>query len=164
LTHHLQPGANGLYRRQVDPPHQGVVMSNSTVVTGLLRGLSGHCPNCGKGPLLHAYLKVTSPCPACGHDNAQYPSDDAPPYFTILLVGHLVVAPMLLLPFIWAWPTAVLVSAALGLVLTASLVLLPRVKGAVIGLQWAIHEGDSASHASLVDEADWTPDPAAETH
>jgi len=46
-------------------------MSNSPIATGLWRGFTGRCPNCGKGRVLHKYLKVLSPCEVCGHDNAQ---------------------------------------------------------------------------------------------
>jgi len=115
-------------------------MSEPTIATGLWRGFTGHCPNCGKGPILHRYLKVTSPCPVCGHDNAQYPSDDAPPYFTILIIGHLVIAPLLLFPFIWQWSAAAVLAVTLPAVCFMTLWLLPRVKGAVIGVQWAIHQ------------------------
>ena len=115
-------------------------MTQSLLLAGLWRGFSGHCPSCGKGPLLHRYLKVTSPCPVCHHDNAQYPSDDAPPYFTILIVGHVVIAPLLLFPFIWMWPTPLVLALTLPVVGGLTLWLLPRVKGAVIGAQWAIHQ------------------------
>jgi uncharacterized protein (DUF983 family) len=115
-------------------------MTQSPIAAGLTRGFSLHCPNCGKGPLLHRYLKVTSPCPACGHDNGQYPSDDAPPYFTLLIVGHLIIAPMLLFPFIWQAPLWLVLSTTLPAVAILTLLLLPRVKGAVIGVQWAIHQ------------------------
>jgi len=115
-------------------------MTQSSIAAGLIRGFSLHCPNCGKGPLLHRYLKVTSPCPACGHDNAQYPSDDAPPYFTLLIMGHLIIAPMLLFPFIWQAPLWLVLSTTLPAVAIVTLLLLPRVKGAVIGAQWAIHQ------------------------
>src|SRR5579863_3783651 len=69
-------------------PNAGPSMSQSSLFAGLARGFAEHCPACGKGRLFGRYLKVASPCAACGHDNAQYPSDDAPPYFTILIVGH----------------------------------------------------------------------------
>lgn len=62
-------------------------MRRSLFALGLWRGF------CGRGPLLARYLTVVSPCAICGNVNAQYPSDDAPPYFTILIVGHFVVAP-----------------------------------------------------------------------
>ena len=131
-------------------------MSNASVLTGLKRGFMGRCPNCGEGRLLHRYLKVVSPCAACGHDNAQYPSDDAPPYFTILIIGHLVIAPLLLFPVIWDQPATVVVAVLLPAVLALTLLLLPRVKGAVIGVQWAIKhkEGDAPLG---VTESDWTP-------
>ena len=114
-------------------------MSQSFLALGLRRGFAGRCPNCGKGALLHRYLKVVSPCTECGHDNGQYPADDAPPYFTILIVGHLVVAPMLLFPFIWQWPPALVLAITLPTIAALTLWLLPRVKGAVIGAHWAIH-------------------------
>jgi uncharacterized protein (DUF983 family) len=91
---------------------------------------------------LHNYLKVTATCEVCGHDNGQYPADDAPPYFTILLVGHLVVAPALILPFIWKWPAQYVLLATLPALVVVTLLLLPRVKGAVIGVQWAIRKGE----------------------
>ena len=52
-------------------------------------GIKCRCPNCGKGKLFRKYLKVQQHCAACGHDNAQYPADDGPAYFTMLIVGHL---------------------------------------------------------------------------
>ena len=114
-------------------------MSQSNLVTGLKRGILGRCPNCGQGPLLRAYLTVVSTCPACGHDNGQYPADDAPPYFTILIVGHLVVAPLLCFSFIWTWPVAAVLAVTLPLVAATTLALLPLVKGTFIGVQWAMH-------------------------
>src|SRR5262249_25097301 len=57
------------------------------------RGLAGRCQNCGKGKLFYRSLKVEPKCRTCGHDLDRYPSDDGPAYFTILIVGHLVIAP-----------------------------------------------------------------------
>ena len=108
------------------------------VWTGLKRGVALRCPECGKGRLLRAYLKVRPICEVCGHDNAQYPSDDAPPYFTILIVGHLFIAPALIFPFIWTWPVQYVLLATIPALAVITLLLLPRVKGAVIGVQWAI--------------------------
>ncbi len=107
------------------------------VGTGLMRGLGGHCPNCGEGHLFSSYLKVAPRCEACGHENAQYRADDGPAYFTILIVGHLVVAPLLCFSFIWTWPPVVVVPLTFAMIAIATLSLLPRVKGAFIGAQWA---------------------------
>ena len=70
----------------------------------MLRGLRGRCPHCGEGALFYRYLKVNPHCPVCGHDLAQYPSDDGPAYFTILITGHLVIVPLLVFPVIWKAP------------------------------------------------------------
>jgi uncharacterized protein (DUF983 family) len=104
---------------------------------GFKRGLLGRCPNCGQGRLFGGYLKVEPRCAVCGHDNARYRADDGPAYFTILIVGHLVVAPLLCLSFIWTWPPAMVVALTFSLIGAAVLTLLPLVKGAFIGVQWA---------------------------
>ncbi|ODN70019.1 DUF983 domain-containing protein [Methylobrevis pamukkalensis] len=107
--------------------------------TGLAmkRGLRCRCPACGEGRLFRAYLKVAPTCPACGEDLSHQRADDAPPYFTIVIVGHIVVPLALaaereLHPEMWiqmtVWPL---------LALVMSLLLLPPIKGAVVGFQWA---------------------------
>lgn len=111
---------------------------SSPLLTGLKRGLAHRCPDCGQGHLYARYLKVDTFCEACGHALGDYPADDGPAYFTILLVGHLVIAPLLLFPFIWeASPWLVLPLTVLPLAILTLLVL-PRVKGAVIGALWAM--------------------------
>ncbi len=106
-------------------------------VTGFKRGLANRCPNCGKGKLLAGYLKVAPVCSVCGHQNSLYRADDAPPYFTILIVGHVVVAPLLAFGFIETWPVEAVLAVTLPVLTVITLALLPRVKGAVIGAQWA---------------------------
>ncbi len=103
------------------------------------RGFAGRCPNCDKGRLFGAYLKVNDSCPNCGEEFFHHRADDAPPYFTILIVGHLVGAMMLAVETIndtlpiWIhmaiWP---------ALTVALCLTLLPRIKGALIGYQWAL--------------------------
>ena len=113
-------------------------MADGRVLTGMKRGLRLRCPECGDGRLYRAYLKVQCPCVACGHDNLQYPADDAPPYFTIFLVGHLVIAPMLFFNFVWTWPLWLVLCTTLPMLLILSLIVLPLVKGAAIGAMWAM--------------------------
>ena len=106
---------------------------------GLRRGFFGHCPNCGEGRLFSGYLKVEPQCEACGHDLGRYRADDGPAYFTILIVGHVIVAPLLCFSFIWTWNPALVVVLTLPPILLATLLLLRRVKGAFIGGQWAMN-------------------------
>lgn len=105
----------------------------------LKRGALGKCPACGKGNIFNRYLKVNDRCPSCGEELFHHRADDAPPYVTILVVGHIVGTGMLAtesfapeLPILYhaiIWPVV-----TLGL----SLWLLPVFKGALIALQWAL--------------------------
>jgi uncharacterized protein (DUF983 family) len=108
-----------------------------SMALGMKRGVTLHCPNCGQGKLYRAYLKVKA-CEVCGNDNTVYPSDDAPPYFTILIVGHLVIAPLLFFPIIWQAPAWMVLGVTLPLLLGLTMGLLPVVKGAVVGAHWAL--------------------------
>lgn len=112
--------------------------SASPMMIGLMRGLRHRCPECGEGRLYRSYLKVEPVCEACGHELGSYPADDGPAYFTILIVGHLVVAPLLFFPWIWEASPCITVPLTLASLATLTLLLLPRVKGAVIGALWAI--------------------------
>ena len=47
------------------------------------------------GGLFARYLKVDDACAACGEDLHHHRADDAPPYFTIFIVGHLIVPPLM---------------------------------------------------------------------
>lgn len=120
-------------------------------VASMRRGLRGNCPACGKGPLFWAYLKVEPTCHSCGHDLARYPADDGPAYFTILLVGHLVIAPLLLLPVIWQASALITVPATLIPLALITLALLPRVKGAFIGLLYALNVKDTDAKLHTAD-------------
>ena len=60
-------------------------------LTALLRGWHGKCPRCGAGTLFASFLKMRSHCPSCDLALEPYRADDAPAYFTILAVGHIVV-------------------------------------------------------------------------
>ena len=103
----------------------------------LRRGWQRRCPNCGAGPMLRGYLKVRDVCPVCGEELYHHRADDGPAYLTILIVGH-VMAPLLLFSFTH-WRPEPLVLASVFSVGTVglSLFLLPRLKGALVALQWA---------------------------
>ena len=112
--------------------------SSPSFLTGLKRGVMHRCPNCGDGRLYGRYLKVDADCEVCGHHLAEYPADDGPAYFTILIIGHLFVGPLLLFPFIWKAPVGLVLPLTVLPLAVLTLVLLPRVKGAVIGALWAM--------------------------
>jgi uncharacterized protein (DUF983 family) len=102
------------------------------------RGFLGHCPACNKGRLFGRFLKVADRCEVCGTEFHHHRADDLPPYLVIFVVGHLIGYGILMTETrlevpMWAhlalWP-------ALALVLC--LALLQPMKGAVVGLQYAL--------------------------
>jgi uncharacterized protein (DUF983 family) len=109
-----------------------------SVWQAMLRGFLQKCPNCGKGSLFQRYLKVASACPACGEELHHHRADDAPAYFTVVIVGHVVIAAVLAAEKAFQPSTLVHLVLWVPLTLGMSLWLLPRVKGALVGLQWAL--------------------------
>jgi uncharacterized protein (DUF983 family) len=108
-----------------------------SVGRAMLNGLRCRCPKCGEGKLFRTFLKVNDNCPNCGEALHWHKADDLPPYISIVIVGHIIVGLMLHLEMEYAiapiWYVVTMVPAALIL----PLAMLPSVKGAVVGLQWA---------------------------
>jgi uncharacterized protein (DUF983 family) len=100
----------------------------------LLRGFMDRCPACGRTRLFRGFLKVQPVCANCTAPLGQYRSDDLPPYFTIFIVGHIVVPLMLVTERQWSPPLWVHAAIFLPLTLILTLLLLRPVKGAVVGL------------------------------
>ena len=103
----------------------------------MIRGFKRTCPRCGQGHVFDGYLSVSKTCDVCGLDLTPQRADDGPAYLTILIVGHLM-APAI----IWAFTTFRPDPMVLASVFTVgcvglSLYILPRLKGAIVGLQWA---------------------------
>ncbi|MGF1649870.1 MAG: DUF983 domain-containing protein [Hyphomicrobiaceae bacterium] len=120
----------------------------------MARGARLTCPACGQGALIQGFLTVNPECPSCGEELHHHRADDAPPYFTIFIVGHVVLAGVLALE--QTSPPPIWVHMVIWLPLTVLLcaLVLPRIKGALIGLQWAhrMHGfGDSADDPSAPD-------------
>jgi uncharacterized protein (DUF983 family) len=109
------------------------------VVRAMLRGFLKRCPGCGGAGLFGRYLKVRDACPKCGEALHHHRADDAPAYFTIFIVGHFIVAGVLAVERAFAPPTWAHLALWLPLTLVACLWLLPRVKGALVGLQWGLY-------------------------
>jgi uncharacterized protein (DUF983 family) len=132
----------------------GMAELHHPLVPSVFRGFKGSCPNCGEGRLFWKYLKVNGRCEACDADLARYPADDGPAYLTILLVGHLVVAPLLFFPIVWESSPAVSLPILLGGLAAVTLGLLPRVKGGWIGMMYALGVKDSDHRLHTADAAD----------
>jgi uncharacterized protein (DUF983 family) len=116
--------------------------------SSLKRGFCGRCPRCGEGRLFRAFLKVANRCSLCGLDFTPHRADDLPAYLVIVIVGHIVVSTALLIETDYSPPVALQLAIYLPLTALMSLALLQPVKGAVVGLQWALRMhgfGDKAA-------------------
>jgi uncharacterized protein (DUF983 family) len=102
------------------------------------RGFLGRCPHCGEGRLFGRFLKVTPACAACGEEMHHHRADDFPAYIVILIVGHIVVGGMVVAATEADWPDWLHIALWPTLALTLSLGLIQPVKGAIVGLQWAL--------------------------
>jgi uncharacterized protein (DUF983 family) len=108
------------------------------VWTAMKRGFRGRCPRCGEGKLFRAFLKVDNNCSVCALDFTPHRADDLPAYLVIVIVGHLVVPTALMIETNYSPPVALQLAIYLPLTLVLSLALLQPVKGAVVGIQWAL--------------------------
>jgi uncharacterized protein (DUF983 family) len=124
----------------------------------LLNGARGRCPACSTGRLFGPYLKVVDHCAHCGEALHHQRADDAPPYFTMFIVGHIVIGGVLSLERAYAPESWVHLTIWLPLTVVLSLALLPVVKGALVALQWALR---MHGFGIGVDPAAPEPDPAA---
>lgn len=105
----------------------------------VFNGFRRKCPRCGSGSLMKSYLQVRDTCTVCRQEFHHHRADDGPAYLTILIVGHLM-APIMHISFTTFRPEplvmfTIFTVGCVGL----SLYLLPRLKGAIVGFQWARH-------------------------
>ena len=108
------------------------------VWTAMKRGFRGRCPRCGEGKLFRAFLKTADSCSVCGQDFTPHRADDLPAYLVIVIVGHIVVPLALMIETNYSPPVALQLAIYLPVTFVASLALLQPVKGAVVGMQWAL--------------------------
>lgn len=125
-------------QRRIDIARTDEGSAARPVPRSVWRGALHRCPACGTGALFRAYLKVGDACPACGEELFHHRADDAPPYVTILVIGHLILGSVVGIDLAYAWP--LWLHAIVWFPLTVGLCLgfLPTAKGALVGLQWAL--------------------------
>lgn len=130
----------------------GETVQKRPVGKALLKGIRCCCPSCGIGAVFDGYLKVKDTCSECGQEFHHHQADDAPPYFAITIVGHIVVSLVLVVEI--TYRPALWIHAAIWIPLTIVLALgfLRPIKGAIVAYQWALRmhgfEYDSSSRLS----------------
>ncbi len=103
------------------------------------RGMLGKCPRCGSGRMFASFIKTVDHCEVCGEEIRHHRADDLPAYLVIVVVGHIVIGAFMgveattnltLVQHMLMWVPATILG---------SLALLRPIKGAVVGLQWALY-------------------------
>lgn len=102
------------------------------------RGLLCRCPNCGDGRLFQAFLKPVDRCAVCGEEIFHHRADDLPPYLVIFILGHLVVGGYMIVDTLHHLPVWATLAIWVPIAAVSALLMMQPVKGAVIGLQWAL--------------------------
>jgi len=102
--------------------------------TALRRGILGLCPACGQTHAFRGYLTVVPMCLACGAPLGAVRADDAPPYFTLFISGHIIIPLLFFVDRAYEPPIWLMSAIFLPFTLFLCLGLLRPVKGATLGL------------------------------
>jgi len=114
-------------------------MSNITS-QAVLRGLRGKCPNCGQGRILQGYLKTVPNCANCGVQLGHLRADDMPPWFTIIITGHLMAPMIMAVNRHTEMSSNQQIALWVPLAMLLVYLLLPRAKGVTLALLWGIQQ------------------------
>lgn len=129
-------GAHKTRMRDVTQTFGGKAASERSWLTAVKRGVMGKCPQCGQGRLFAGYVKTAPACNVCGLDLSGHRADDAPPYLTILIVGHVAIPLALASKQAFDPPMWMQFAAWLPIIIVATGLLLPASKGVMVALQW----------------------------
>jgi uncharacterized protein (DUF983 family) len=106
-----------------------------TMREAAFRALRGRCPCCGEGKLFRSYLKQVDRCSVCSESFGAIRADDAAPWLTIIVVGH-VFLPLAFTVDLGFLPFWAEMASLTGVFVLLSLLLLPRAKGLFIAILW----------------------------
>ncbi|MEO5322713.1 DUF983 domain-containing protein [Mesorhizobium sp. CC13] len=119
--------------------HQQVDRQARPLWPAIKRGLLGKCPNCGEGKLFASFVKTVERCAVCGEEIFHHRADDLPAYLVVVIVGHIVVGAFMAVEATSSLSTWQHLAIWVPLTIISALALLRPVKGAVVGMQWALY-------------------------
>jgi uncharacterized protein (DUF983 family) len=102
-------------------------------------GFRGRCPHCGEGKLFSSFLQITPACSHCGEQMHHHRADDLPAYLVVVIVGHFIIGAFMGFEATTSLSTWQHLAIWAPLTVAMSLALLRPIKGAVVGLQWALY-------------------------
>lgn len=128
------------YDSQIEmPPADMQEKAKRPVLPAILRGAANRCMNCGHRGVFEGFLKTRHACSHCGEEFHHQRADDAPPYFTITIVGHIIIPALLVVEVLWRPAIWIHMVTWLPLTVLLAVLLMRPVKGALVGLQWALY-------------------------
>ena len=116
------------------------------------RGLLNSCPACGSGRLFKSYLKTVDNCASCGEGMHHHRADDLPPYIVIMILGHVLVAGYMMTDLVFPVSPWVHLAIWAPIGIVTSLLTLQPIKGAVVGLQWALKMHGFGGQADTIED------------
>jgi uncharacterized protein (DUF983 family) len=117
----------------------GTARPQRNTIEAMWRGFRGRCPHCGEGRLFRAFLKTVDNCEVCGEEMNHHRADDLPAYLVVFIVGHVVVGAFMGAEMMFSLSTWQHLAIWAPLTVIAAVGLLQPVKGATVGLQWALY-------------------------
>lgn len=121
------------------PPSPATEKPKRPLVRAMLRGARNTCMNCGNGRLFASFLKPDHACSECCEEFHHHRADDAPPYFTIFIVGHVIIPALLIVEVMWRPELWIHMAIWIPLTILLSFALMQPIKGTLVGLQWALY-------------------------
>ncbi len=129
-----------------------VANTERPLLKAMARGFRCRCPNCKQGRLFTSFLKVADRCEACGEDFHHHRADDLPAYLVVFIIGHIVVAGFMGVEAAMTLTTWQHLAIWAPLTVASAILLLQPVKGAVVGLQWALRMHGFGGHEDRLED------------
>ncbi len=121
------------------------------LMNAMLRGFLGRCPHCGEGKLFASFVKTVDRCGHCGEEMHHHRADDLPAYLVVVIVGHIVVGAFMSVEATSTLSTWQHLAIWIPLTISSALALLRPIKGAVVGLQWALYMHGFSGEDDLIE-------------
>lgn len=121
------------------------------LMNAMLRGFLGRCPHCGEGKLFASFVKTVDRCGHCGEEMHHHRADDLPAYLVVVIVGHIVVGAFMSVEATSTLSTWQHLAIWIPLTIGSALALLRPIKGAVVGLQWALYMHGFSGEDDLIE-------------
>lgn len=109
-----------------------------SILATLKRGFFRCCPVCGMPGMFRGYLTISDQCRQCRLDFEKIRSDDAPAYFTIAIVGHILLPVVSFAEYKYNLSLATHLMIWLPLITGMTLGLLPFIKGLMMAVTWLV--------------------------